>query len=250
VRDQDADHWRTNSNRRPSEASDFTATYLTLRALRKWGGDGQKARIARRIEFVRAWLLKSEGKDTEDRVFRLWAFQQALAPTMAVQAAMRDLVRVQRDDGGWAQTDGLASDAYATGSALVALHEAGGLTTSRACLRARRAFPPEHQTGRRVLARALAEQAVPDLFRERFSARQGPVHLHDGLRLGNHRNVLGVSAHARYGRAPRQAIHSQGGHDLRAQIRHGADDGHIHANAKPQRHRPDFLRQRRVDLKP
>src|SRR5262249_3104421 len=32
-------------------------------------------------------------------------------------------------DGGWSQLDSLESDAYATGSALVALHQAGGLAT-------------------------------------------------------------------------------------------------------------------------
>src|SRR5205814_7006904 len=42
------------------------------------------------------------------------------------------------DDGGWAQLDGgeppaaLASDAYATGSALVAIHEAGDIAASEA----------------------------------------------------------------------------------------------------------------------
>jgi hypothetical protein len=39
-------------------------------------------------------------------------------------AAMRDLLTTQRADGGWALSS-LQSDAYATGSALVALHEAG-----------------------------------------------------------------------------------------------------------------------------
>lgn len=130
VRDQDVDYWRTTSNRPPSEASDFTPTYLALRALGKWGAEDQKERIAKRIEAARGWLLKTEGKDTEDRVFRLWALRQAHAPTKAVKSALRDLIREQRDDGSWAQTDALASDAYATGSALVALHEAGGLATT------------------------------------------------------------------------------------------------------------------------
>src|SRR5262249_10167341 len=41
----------------------------------------------------------------------------------------RELRKRQRPDGGWAQRDGMESDAYATGSALVALHRAGGLAT-------------------------------------------------------------------------------------------------------------------------
>jgi hypothetical protein len=39
-------------------------------------------------------------------------------------------VNSQRADGGWSQTDKMESDAYATGSALVALHEAGALATT------------------------------------------------------------------------------------------------------------------------
>ena len=38
---------------------------------------------------------------------------------------VRQLVANQRGNGGWGQTDNLASDAYATGEALWALHEAG-----------------------------------------------------------------------------------------------------------------------------
>ena len=46
--------------------------------------------------------------------------------------AAKDLLRQQRSDGGWGQTPLLASDAYATGQALVALKEAGALTPSGA----------------------------------------------------------------------------------------------------------------------
>jgi squalene cyclase len=40
---------------------------------------------------------------------------------------VRDLVQTQQKTGGWAQTTELAADAYATGSALVMLHQAGGM---------------------------------------------------------------------------------------------------------------------------
>jgi hypothetical protein len=129
-RDHDLDHWRTTSNRPPSEASQFTPNYLALRALRTWGTPAQLDRIARRTDVVRGWLRKTPAKDTEDRVFRLWALRAAEAEDKDLRPAVKELVRSQRPDGGWAQTDALASDAYATGSALVALHEAGGLGTS------------------------------------------------------------------------------------------------------------------------
>ena len=46
------------------------------------------------------------------------------APRMR-DAAARDLLTTQRDDGGWAQLPSMSSDAYATGSVLVSLHQAG-----------------------------------------------------------------------------------------------------------------------------
>src|SRR5437868_15472860 len=64
----DRDHWRTTSNRPPSEASAFTTTYLALQALRRYGTPEQQERIARRTDTVRGWLLQARAKDTEDRV--------------------------------------------------------------------------------------------------------------------------------------------------------------------------------------
>jgi hypothetical protein len=46
-----------------------------------------------------------------------------------VEAAARELGQTQRPDGGWGQLDKMESDAYATGTALVALQQAGGLAT-------------------------------------------------------------------------------------------------------------------------
>ena len=48
----------------------------------------------------------------------------------SIQRAVQDLLHTQREDGGWSQLDDMTSDAYATGTALVALHRAGGLATN------------------------------------------------------------------------------------------------------------------------
>src|SRR5262249_50553229 len=130
LRDKDSDHWRSTSHRPPSEASPFTTTYLALRGLRAFGTPEQQKRIAARTSKARQWLLRTSAKDTEDRVFRLWGLKLAGAPEKNVRAAVRDLVQSQRKDGGWAQISERESDAYATGSALVALHQAGGMSVS------------------------------------------------------------------------------------------------------------------------
>ncbi len=128
--DKDRDHWRTTANRPPSETSPFTTTYVALRGLQAFGTAEQKERVEKRLEQVRGWLVKAKTKDTEDRVFRLWGLKRAGAATADVQAAAQELLKTQRPDGGWAQLATLKSDAYATGSALVALHEAAGLATT------------------------------------------------------------------------------------------------------------------------
>src|SRR5439155_20271202 len=73
------------------------------------------------------WLKATQAKDTEERVFRLRALKLVGAK---IDDAAKDLAKTQGDDGGWSQTDKLDSDAYATGSALAALHQAGGLATT------------------------------------------------------------------------------------------------------------------------
>jgi hypothetical protein len=125
--DMRRDHWTTSSRRPPIEASNYTATALALRALRYYGVRSQTGIAEDRGRRARAWLAVGRPADTEDRVFRLWGLKYADATPEERRAVARDLLAAQRDDGGWAQTDKLKSDAYATGSALVALHQAGGL---------------------------------------------------------------------------------------------------------------------------
>jgi hypothetical protein len=130
LRDKNGDHWRSAGNRPPTEASPFTTSYVAIRALKKWGTDAQQERIAKRLDAVRGWLRKTAAKDTEDRVFRLFALAAVGEPATKRQGAIEELRDSQHKDGGWAQLDSLESDAYATGTALVALHQAGDLATS------------------------------------------------------------------------------------------------------------------------
>jgi N-acyl-D-amino-acid deacylase len=113
-------HWEHRGSRPPSSGSDFTATYVALRGLADFGTAEQQAAIEARRATVRDWLVDTPPQDTEDRVFRLRSLAYYDDPELLRQAA-DDLVARQRDDGGWAQLDDLASDAYATGTVLVAL---------------------------------------------------------------------------------------------------------------------------------
>jgi hypothetical protein len=129
LRDRELDHWRTTSNRPPSEVSPFTTTYLAVRALQTFGTAEPKGRIDARLRAAHGWLARTPAGDNEGRVFRLWGLGRVGADK-EIEAAARDLIRSQRPGGGWAQRADLPPDAYATGSALVALHEAAGLAAA------------------------------------------------------------------------------------------------------------------------
>ncbi|MEX2216049.1 MAG: prenyltransferase/squalene oxidase repeat-containing protein [Phycisphaeraceae bacterium] len=138
LRNADLEHWRANSQRPPSEGGNFTTTYVALRGLTAFRTAEQQEPFIKRRDQVRSWLIKTPAKDNEDRVFRLLGLKLAEADVKEIEAAAAQLKSKQRDDGGWAQLDkgepesATGSDAYATGSALVALHQAGGLDTSDA----------------------------------------------------------------------------------------------------------------------
>lgn len=132
-RHKDRDHWLGGTRRPPSEGSPFTTTYVSLAGLAAYGTADQQERIVARRTQVLEWLRQAEPKETEDRVFRLKALQAAGASAEDLQQAAQALLAQQRPDGGWSQLDSgepehaTRSDAYATGTALVALCEAGGL---------------------------------------------------------------------------------------------------------------------------
>ena len=126
-------HQRESARRRhpgsrpPSSGSDFATSYVALRALEKFATDDQQEEFESRKKKLAEWLLAAKPADTEDRVFRLWALAYLAPGTEAVEEAAAELIERQNDDGGWSQTSDMASDAYATGTALTVLHEAYGL---------------------------------------------------------------------------------------------------------------------------
>ena len=122
----DLGHWRPTSSRPPTQSSHFTSTYLAIRALQNYAEDDQRETADKRIASAKAWIEKTAAKDNEDRVFQLLGIK---ASGIDTAKATKELLGKQRSDGGWSQLDTGESDPYATGSALVALHEAGGIAT-------------------------------------------------------------------------------------------------------------------------
>lgn len=133
-------YWRCTSDRPPSEASHFTTTYLAVRGLKAFGSKEQAEAIEKRTTAARKWLDETKPKDTEDQVFQLLGLHAAGAKSEAVRTSADRLLKLQQDDGGFAQRPQDSSDAYATGSALFALFTTGTLAQDDLRYRAAVAF--------------------------------------------------------------------------------------------------------------
>jgi ankyrin repeat protein len=123
--------WHGTDRRPPLGYSDYSATALSLRSLQLYGMPGRKREFDQRVARARAWLLAQSPRATEDRAFHLLGLGWSGAERASRRTAAVALAAEQRTDGGWAQLEWLpASDAYATGQALMALHQAGGMPVS------------------------------------------------------------------------------------------------------------------------
>jgi hypothetical protein len=121
--------------RLPLEGSDVTATALAIRALQLYAPPALEAETTRIVSRARDWLLSAQPIGTEEKASQLRGLGLADADKRVIARLSAALAAEQRVDGGWAQLPDLASDAYATGQALVALHDAGGLAASSAVYR-------------------------------------------------------------------------------------------------------------------
>ena len=110
--------------RPPIEDGDFR-TALGIAALAMYGPPGRSAEIKARIARARTWLEKAKPVTAEDRNMQLLGLCFAEVPVARRAGIVKSILAKQRPDGGWSQTDHLASDAYATGQSLFALAHAG-----------------------------------------------------------------------------------------------------------------------------
>jgi squalene cyclase len=116
---------RPAAARPPLNFDDFAPTAYMIRALRSYGRPADDPDTRVRIERAGKWLLHAKASRTQEHAFRVLGLAWASADRRSIDAAARALQSLQRADGGFSQLTTIASDAYATGLALFALHEAG-----------------------------------------------------------------------------------------------------------------------------
>ena len=111
--------------RTPLEDGDFSRTAMAIKILKTYGTPGRAEEMRARIDRGKRWLLQAKPWVTEDYDMRLAGVASAGATATERDQLAKPILERQRADGGWAQRDELASDAYATGMTLSLLAEAG-----------------------------------------------------------------------------------------------------------------------------
>jgi len=116
--------------RSPLQDNDFSRTAMGIRSLKTYGTPGRTDEMKQRIERAKQWLLRATPITTEDFDSRLTGVAAAGGSPSELRKLAEPILARQRPDGGFAQRDGLYSDAYATGMTLWALTNAGVIRPS------------------------------------------------------------------------------------------------------------------------
>jgi hypothetical protein len=167
-------HWPgPGSNRPPLDSSDIETTALSLRALQLYAPAGLRQEARRRIARARTWLWQATPRNNDEQCFQMLGVHWAKSGQWSLRKLTQTLLAEQRADGGWGQLATLASDAYATGQTLVALHQAGGLSVTH----------PAYQRGVRYL---LSKQAADGSWLVETRAYPFQKHFESGFPHGKH----------------------------------------------------------------
>jgi hypothetical protein len=156
--------WKLSYEFRPIGSSPETLTTLALLALSApnapdMGREGKAAR-EKGLKWLRA---TNADEEPQAAALRLVLWRRLGLPAAEWEPLVKKLRGAQNADGGWGQTKGARSDAYATGQALYALAEAGAKPGDEAVRKAQWFLAaPQREDGSRAMAsRAIMRDGKP-----------------------------------------------------------------------------------------
>lgn len=117
--------WSAGFGRGSNGDTPFLFTLYAVEAIDRYAPPALRKRADASVERARAWFLSEPAVNNEGFCGKLEGLVVTRARAGDIAKARAALAADQRQDGGWAQEPGLASDAYATGLALVALKRGG-----------------------------------------------------------------------------------------------------------------------------
>jgi ankyrin repeat protein len=127
--------WKCLALRPPLESSDFEVTAASIRSVRTYGPKSQRTEYDDAVARAVHWLENSQPASTEDYAFKILGLIWGGGSREAIRKTAQELLSLQRSDGGWGQVPTLATDAYATGQAVVALRESAAVRVTSAVYR-------------------------------------------------------------------------------------------------------------------
>jgi N-acyl-D-amino-acid deacylase len=125
-------HSVTSDFRPPHSSSLFTSTATAIRAISFYMPEELRAERDECLVRARRWLSSTRPASTEDASFRLMGLVWSGAGSAEIAAARSDLLAMRTLARAWPELPAYAPDAYSTGEALYALHEAGMPVSDRA----------------------------------------------------------------------------------------------------------------------
>lgn len=111
--------------RPPLEESTISRTAYAIRALKLYSWPARKAEFDERVRKAQAWLQNASPETTYEQADRILGLHLAGTSSDELRSDADQLLKSQREDGGWAQTKYLESDAYGTGIVLDTLFRTG-----------------------------------------------------------------------------------------------------------------------------
>ena len=130
-------HWQASCRRAPMQASLLGDTVLVLIGIEKYATPEQRSQVDAARMLADQWLAQAPLRNQQDRLWRLWGLHYLDGEESLKQSTLTAIFSVQRDDGGWAETEDRQSDTYSTGQSLFMLLKTGIAADHPAIIRAR-----------------------------------------------------------------------------------------------------------------
>ena len=119
-------HWAFGPEARPPLcADDLGQTVLSMRGLQLYTPQVARAAYAKSIQLAATWIGEFRPRTNYDLAWRLQGLVWGGKSKDAILKARRDLLAVQRSDGGWSDIASMESGAFTTGLAMMALQSSG-----------------------------------------------------------------------------------------------------------------------------
>jgi hypothetical protein len=119
-------HWAFGPEARPPLcADDLGQTVLSMRGLQLYAPRVDREAYAKSIQLAATWIGRYQPRTNYDLAWRLQGLVWGGLGQDVILKAQRDLLAVQRADGGWSDLASMDSGAFTTGLAMMALHGSG-----------------------------------------------------------------------------------------------------------------------------